>query len=151
MNYQPTIIVTLSDYGGTMKKSEITTKTRDKLIDSFWTIYCEKGIHKTTVGAVTKSAGYNRGTFYEYFTDIYDLLEKLEEKLLEDLKVQIAQQFKSGLPKSFADFSNTFSYVFSLYGDKLYVLLSAQGDPHFAANSKRTAPHAAFHYWAIEG
>lgn len=137
MNYQPTIIVTLSDYGGTMKKSEITTKTRDKLIDSFWTIYCEKGIHKTTVGAVTKSAGYNRGTFYEYFTDIYDLLEKLEEKLLEDLKVQIAQQFKWGLPKSFADFSNTFSYVFSLYGDKLYVLLSAQGDPHFAAKLQK--------------
>lgn len=68
------------------KQPELTARTRKKLMDAFWDIYCEKGIHQTTVGAVTKTACFNRGTFYEYFTDIYDLLDQLENDLLDSLK-----------------------------------------------------------------
>lgn len=113
------------------KQPEVTAQTRKKLMDAFWKIYCEKGIHQTTVGAITKSAGFNRGTFYEYFTDIYDLLGQLEDDLLKNLSAQVKQNFKGGLPKNFQDFSNTCAHIFSLYGDKLYFLMSSQGDPAF--------------------
>lgn len=113
------------------KQPEITAQTRKKLMDAFWGIYCEKGINQTTVGAVTKSAGFNRGTFYEYFTDLYDLLEQLENDLLQDISVQVNQNFKDGLPKNFQEFSNTCAHIFSLYGNKIYILLSSRGDPAF--------------------
>ena len=54
------------------KQPQQTAQTRKKLMDSFWKLYCDDGIDRVTVGAVAKDAGYNRGTFYEYFTDVYD-------------------------------------------------------------------------------
>ena len=65
------------------KQPQQTAQTRKKLMDSFWKLYCDDGIDRVTVGAVAKDAGYNRGTFYEYFTDVYDLLDQLEDELLE--------------------------------------------------------------------
>ena len=119
------------------KQPEVTAKTRKKLMDAFWKIYCDKGIHQTTVGEVTRSAGFNRGTFYEYFTDIYDLLRQLEDELLEELKRQIEERFHDGLPKNFDEFSNTCAHIFSLYGDRLYMLMSTQGDPAFPAKLQK--------------
>lgn len=113
------------------KQPEVTAQTRKKLMDAFWDIYYEKGMQHTTVGAITKSAGYNRGTFYEYFTDIYDLLGQLEDDLLEDLTLQINEIFEDGFPKDFREFSNACAHVFSLFGDKLYTLMGSQGDPAF--------------------
>jgi hypothetical protein len=64
------------------KHSELTAQTKENLIEAFWQIYCEKGLEKTTVKEITAKAGYNRGTFYEYFTDIYDVLDQIENSLL---------------------------------------------------------------------
>lgn len=119
------------------KQPEVTAQTRKKLMDAFWKIYQEKGINQITVGAITRAAEFNRGTFYEYFTDIYDLLGQLEDNLLEDLKIQAEQRFKGGLPKNFQDFSNTCAHIFSLYGDKLYILLSSKGDPVFSVKLQK--------------
>ena len=51
--------------------TEIISKTKQDLIDAFWCLYCEKRIEKITIKEITVKAGYNRSTFYEYFTDIY--------------------------------------------------------------------------------
>jgi AcrR family transcriptional regulator len=59
--------------------------TKQNLIDAFWALYCEKRIEKITVKEITQKAGYNRGTFYEYFTDIYDVLNQIEESLIPTL------------------------------------------------------------------
>ncbi|OOM71306.1 hypothetical protein CLPUN_49900 [Clostridium puniceum] len=66
------------------KQPEITKQTRKNLMDAFWQIYCEKRIEKITVKDITTKAGYNRGTFYEYFTDVYDVLEQIESSILPD-------------------------------------------------------------------
>lgn len=113
------------------KQPEVTAQTRKKLMDAFWEIYRDKGLHQTTVGAITKAAGFNRGTFYEYFTDIYDLLKQLESDLTEELKKQVQLHFQDGLPKSFQEFSISCADIFSVCGDRLYVLLSSCGDPAF--------------------
>ena len=120
------------------KQTEVTAQTRKKLMDSFWQLYCEKGMEHITVGAVTKLAELNRSTFYEYFTDIYDLLEQLEEELFCDIKVQVAERFQNGIPTKFEDFSHTCAKIFSLFEDKLYYLLSDRGDPSFASKLKQT-------------
>lgn len=67
------------------KQPEITAQTKQKLMDSFWMLASNKGIHRVTVSAVTKSAGVNRSTFYEYFSDIDELLEHSENEILLDM------------------------------------------------------------------
>jgi len=61
------------------KQPELTAQTKENLIEAFWQIYCEKGLGKITVKEITAKAGYNRSTFYEYFTDVYDVLDQIEK------------------------------------------------------------------------
>ena len=68
------------------KQPERTERTRQALMDSFWELYRTRKIDKITVQAVTDGAGVYRSTFYEYFLDVYDVLETIERKLLEDFE-----------------------------------------------------------------
>ncbi len=66
-----------------MKKSpEITDATRNKFIQTFCELYSEKPISKITVKELTDRAGYNRSTFYQYFGDVYALLEYMEDEMI---------------------------------------------------------------------
>ncbi len=65
------------------KKPEITDKTRQTFIDAFCLPHSKKPLEKITVQEITRKAGYNRSTFYQYFFDINDLLSCVENELLE--------------------------------------------------------------------
>ncbi len=73
------------------KQPEVTEKTRQKFEDAFWELAAEKPIAKIAVSELTKRAGYNRSTFYEYFVDTDHLLAYVEEKLLDETKATIIQ------------------------------------------------------------
>ena len=64
------------------KQSVTAEKTRQKLIDAFLSLYATRRIDKITVREITNMAGYNRGTFYAYFFDVYDVLEQIEAEAL---------------------------------------------------------------------
>lgn len=114
----------------------ITAKTRKNLIDAFWILYCEKRIEKITVREIADKAGYNRGTFYEYFTDVYQLLDELEKELIPDLhqlpEFTLTHTGVVGMPMdSFFSFYNEKSHYYS-------VLLGDKGDPGFATKLKKS-------------
>lgn len=47
----------------------------------------EKPIEKISIQEITNKAGYNRSTFYQYFSDIYELLTYVEDELLSYIKM----------------------------------------------------------------
>ena len=55
---------------------------KDSLID----LLKEKELNKITVSELCEKSDINRATFYRYYIDIYDLLEKLEQELIDELK-----------------------------------------------------------------
>ncbi len=63
-------------------RAEKTQQTKADLKEAFWLLYTEKPIEKITVGEVCARAGYNRGTFYLHFQDLYALLAEIEEQVL---------------------------------------------------------------------
>ncbi|MCD8094806.1 MAG: TetR/AcrR family transcriptional regulator [Ruminococcus sp.] len=66
-----------------MKKNPaVTDATRNKFIRAFCTLYAQKTISKITIKEITDLAGYNRTTFYQYFTDVYALLEYMEDEIV---------------------------------------------------------------------
>ena len=67
------------------KQPQITAQTRENLIEAFWSLYCENRIETITVKEISNRAGYNRGTFYEYFSDVYDVLGEIEKSLIPSL------------------------------------------------------------------
>lgn len=127
------------------KQPEVTAATRKKLMDAFWAQYISTPIEKITISTITKSAGVHRSTFYEYFKDIYDLLEQLEDDLLEQLKskfIPLAQinisrlkdaspSATATMPPDLGNFIHTTLSFFTEYGDLLYYLSGPSGDPAF--------------------
>ena len=115
------------------KNSEISERTRQTIIDAFWEIYCKKRIEKITVREIAAKAGYNRSTFYEYFIDVYEVLDHIEQSLLPDIEdMPPLSPIPSDCPIPIDSFIKLYSS-----GSKYYtVLLGDNGDPAFAAKMK---------------
>lgn len=62
------------------KKMSITAKKKLKekeLYTAGYELFLKNGIEKTSIGDIAERAGVAKGTFYLYFKDKYDLLDKL--------------------------------------------------------------------------
>lgn len=118
------------------KQPEITTKTRKKIIDTFWELYRNFRIEKISIGMLMKQSGMNRSTFYEYFTDIYDLLDQAEKELLDSIEQHLDEYFANKNIISLNEFTREFADIFSMYDNKVFLLLSSKGDSDFSKKLK---------------
>lgn len=113
--------------------TEYVSKTKQDLIDAFWCLYCEKRIEKITIKEITVKAGYNRSTFYEYFSDIYDVLDQIENSIIPNIHELPPASILSENSKIPLD---TFLKLYE-QNEKYYsVLLGDNGDPSFASKLK---------------
>lgn len=113
------------------KQPEQTAKTKQTIINAFWELAEKQGIDKVTVSSIAKKANLNRGTFYVYFIDVFELLEQEEHFIIEDLKKQIRACITDGIFNNPEILMQKFVDCFILYDKKLFLLLSKNGDPHF--------------------
>ncbi|QOV20388.1 TetR/AcrR family transcriptional regulator [Blautia liquoris] len=113
------------------KQPELREKTRKKIMDAFWEVYKNIRIEKITVSSITKNAHLNRGTFYEYFNDVYDLLDQIENDLLNEIAAWLASKVHKKEKIKFEEFAHELSPFFFENNDKIFILLSERGDPSF--------------------
>ncbi|WP_173915295.1 TetR/AcrR family transcriptional regulator [Halobacillus sp. Marseille-Q1614] len=59
--------------------------TRKVLKESLITLLAQKSISEITVKEVCEIADINRSTFYTHYSDHFDLLDKIEEEITEDM------------------------------------------------------------------
>lgn len=115
------------------KQPELTERTKNILIDTFWQLYRENDIRKITIKDITEKAGYNRSTFYQYFIDIYDVLNQLEDSLIDYISITINSSFEQANGN---DFIEQFAQLYELKGEYISVLLGENGDPLFVEKLK---------------
>ncbi len=61
-----------------MSKLESNKKQKkDALLNTAFSLFTSKGIHKTSISDIVEKAGVAKGTFYLYFKDKYDIRNKL--------------------------------------------------------------------------
>jgi AcrR family transcriptional regulator len=102
------------------KLSPTAAATRQNFIDAFCVLYKTRPVEKITVAELSRKAGYNRGTFYDYFVDVYDLLEQIEDELIEQIGMKIGRTISVGnftnlLLVAFSDMKElTEKYAFTL-------------------------------------
>lgn len=70
-----------------------TLNTRMNFINAFWKLYEKKSIEKISINELCREAGYNRTTFYVYYDNIYDLLDKAIDVMFQPIKEKL---FASG-------------------------------------------------------
>ena len=56
--------------------------TKMVIQESFAALLKERPINRITVKEICEGAEINRATFYKYYADAYDLLDKIEEQVL---------------------------------------------------------------------
>ncbi|GFP75458.1 TetR/AcrR family transcriptional regulator [Clostridium fungisolvens] len=118
------------------KQPEITEKTKQAFIDIFCELYSQKPIEKISIKDITSKAGYNRSTFYQYFADIYELLDFVETDLLNSMKESLTNKEAATDPIQNAlhclENSEHISTLKALLGD--------YGSVHFLERLKREIP-----------
>jgi AcrR family transcriptional regulator len=115
------------------KQTQITDRTRQNLINAFWELYKTKRIEKISVREITNQAGYNRGTFYEYFRDVYDVLEHIEKESLPALdELPPFMDHDDSSPAFISSFMELYREKYKYY----HVLLGYHGDPAFQRKLK---------------
>ena len=118
----------------------------------------EKKWDKISVKEICTTAGITRGTFYQYYNDIYDLMESLQQSLLTDISERFAKiklQPYSSIPPDYFIEKFDYSppafmpewYLFCRDHKKaMYALLDRKkGDTFFVKQLKKILTEC-FHY-----
>ncbi len=86
-----------------------------KIQDTFIRLYEKKEIHTISVKALCAEVGIPRTSFYNYYSDIYDVLESIENQIISDLKYInrdfYRQDFRNCKKEEFAYFLPTLHYI----------------------------------------
>lgn len=101
--------------------------TKMVIKESFVSLLKEKPLNKITVKEICEMAQINRATFYKYYADAFDLMDKIEDEILLELNEIIKKSSQSGI-------INTLIQILERMKDngKLYVtLFSENGDSGF--------------------
>ncbi|OBR65710.1 TetR family transcriptional regulator [Paenibacillus oryzae] len=115
------------------KQPEMTDKTRQTFIHVFCDLYCQKPIDKISIKEIANKSGYNRSTFYQYFTDIYELLDCIEGRVLESINEEMASREFS--THTFQDALQCLENAEDI--SVLKALLGDYGSVHFVERLKR--------------
>lgn len=76
---------------GEMKKEDRRVRRTKKILTQALTeLLQHKQVNGITVRELTDLADMNRGTFYLYYKDIYDMLEKIQDEMFEKLNAIFA-------------------------------------------------------------
>jgi len=114
-----------------------TEETRKNLIEAFWELYKEKPLMKITVKEITDKAGYNRGTFYTYFSDVYQVQDILKKSLIpeKDMILNSLMSLEKSGGKVFESFEKTNAYI-QENSEKIAVMIGPEADPSFVHEFK---------------
>lgn len=113
--------------------SPTATTTKENIAQAFWSLYTKKRIDQIHIKEITDLAGYNRATFYQYYTDIYDVLDYIEAGLLDYVRNYAAYNLLSASTETII---HSFTDLYLTRGEMFSILLSEQGDPRFSDKLK---------------
>ncbi len=92
------------------KKEKVSLKKKKKefsLYSSAYELFKEKGINYTSIDEIVKRAGVAKGTFYLYFKDKYDVVNKL---ILLKSTTLIKEAYKATKEKNFEELEDMVLY-----------------------------------------
>lgn len=124
------------------KQDRRVRKTKKVLLESLTKLMSEKKINNITVTELTKLADVNRSTFYLYYTDIFDMLEKVENEMLDEFKNAFYNLLEDSC--NYATQMFFFTYMFSYIKENAQmckILLGPDGDNAFIEKFKDLIIH----------
>lgn len=101
--------------------------TKMVIQESFVKLLGQKPLNKITVKEICELAEINRATFYKYYADAYDLMDKMEDAILLELQEVMQDSVKDGVSKTVVRILEKMKEDGALY----IALFSGNGDTRF--------------------
>lgn len=102
--------------------------TRYIIQTAFVELLRETPLNKVTVKEICRRGEINRATFYRHFADPYDLMDRIEEELLEQLESYVEQSIEDGFQRTMGAMLKRVAEN----GEVYRTIVSANGDPWFS-------------------
>lgn len=117
------------------KYEDMRHQTRGKIRQAFWQLYTQKEIGRITVNEIIEICGVNRSTFYRYYSDIYQILDEIEQELL-----QKTSRLSTSGAVSYNDMDVFLQSAYALYQEDreyLHYLVRQQRDSFFSEKYRK--------------
>ncbi|MFD2830943.1 TetR/AcrR family transcriptional regulator [Corticicoccus populi] len=115
----------------------VKEQTKLNLKEAFWKVYKEKPLNKISIKEITDIAGYNRGTFYNYYKDVHDMFEEIKQSLMPP-EEEIAVMLKTIKQKEWDKMIDVRDSSEDInQRDQILLLFGPNGDPNFIHEYKR--------------
>jgi AcrR family transcriptional regulator len=118
------------------KQPEVTERTQQRFMNAFCDLYSQKPIEKISIQEISRKSGYNRSTFYQYFADIYELLDAVEDSILNEVQIGLSDKLKpaNGIRDALHCMESEEHFL------ALKALLGVYGSGHFLERLKNEIP-----------
>lgn len=131
------------------KEDRRVRKTKSALRRGLTTLMREKPIQEIKVREIAELIDINRGTFYQYYRDVYDMLNQLEDELFDEFNEALDE---SKLPSGIERVEQGFMKIVSILQDNsdlAIVLLGENGDSAFVNKIKEMIRQKVVKDWMI--
>lgn len=101
--------------------------TKERITDRFMKLLETTPLDKITVTQICRRANINRATFYKYYDNPYDLLDKIESEYINLFEKRIEKEKTDAFPRVLSPILSTIAETKDLFS----VLISENGDGAF--------------------
>ena len=115
----------------TKKEDRRVRRTKKLLTQALTQLLQQKQVSEITVKELTDLADMNRGTFYLYYKDVFDMIEKIEDDLFENLNGIIALRENANVSEQAKPILRDLFAFIEDNQEMCRVLLSPNGDMNF--------------------
>ena len=123
-------------------------RTRERLNRALTELLMEKPMREITVRELTDRADVNRGTFYAHYTDLFDMLEQMENEVLAEIEALLGRYAPDELTRDLAPLlSEVFCFV-ERHRDLMPVFLGQQTADRFLRRFSQVIYDKCLREWA---
>lgn len=130
------------------KEDRRVRRTKKLLTQALTQLLQEKQINEITVKELTDLADMNRGTFYLYYKDIFDMLEKIEDSMFVSLDAIMERHEGDALAAQAKPMLLDLFTFIQENQEMCRVLLSANGDMNFLHRLNEVVHEKCMKLWA---
>ena len=132
------------------KEDRRVRRTKKLLTQALTQLLQEKQINEITVKELTDLADMNRGTFYLYYKDIFDMLEKIEDGLFEALDEIVSLHEHDDVSHQTTPILLDLFHFIEENQEMCRVLLSPHGDMNFLHRLNQAVREKCLQMWPNE-
>ena len=132
------------------KEDRRVRRTKKLLTQALTELMQQKQIKDITVTELTEKADMNRGTFYLYYKDIFDMLEKIEDGLFEALDEIVSLHEHDDVARQTTPILLDLFHFIEDNQEMCRVLLSPHGDMNFLHRLNKVVREKCLQMWPNE-